>query len=481
MNKIKMINSKYEKLSMVKKSALWITMCSIVQKGISFLTVPLFTRIMPQADYGIYQVYQSWVSFLLIFTSLNLSSGCFNNAMIKYENQRDEYLSSMQILTTSITVVWGFVFVVFHNFFSAAMQLSPVLIGAMFFELLFEPSYLLWAAKKRFDYSYKSLVLVTLGIAILMPGVSAIAVVLSSDKATAKIVSGVVTVCIIYFIIYLNNIKRGKTFFNSFFWKFALGFNIPLIPHYLSMTVLSQADRIMINNMCSSEEAAIYSIATNVSLVLVIVVNALNSALIPWQYRQIKKNDIKPIRKNMNIIIIAAAIITSLPIVLAPEIVKILAPAEYYEAIWIVPPIAASTFFILIYSMCCNIEFYYEKKMMVMIASLSAAIINIVTNAIFIQMFGYIAAGYTTVLSYIFLAFFHCVFMRYVTKQNGIEGIYNYKIIFLASVLMCILAILSMLLYRTVFVRYFIFCVALMIVFTKKNLIIEYVKKLKNI
>ena len=480
MKKIKSFLSLYNDLSIEKKSALWITFCSIVQKGISFITVPIFTRIMSQEDYGVYQVYQSWISFFLIFTSLNLASGCFNNAMIKYENKRDQYLSSTQSLITCITLIWAVVFFMFRDTFSAIMEINPLLIGIMFLELFFEPAYLLWAAKKRFDYSFKSLAIVTLGIAVLMPVVSAIAVIMCTEKATAKILSGALTVCAFYFPIYIINLNRGKTLFNHDFWRFALRFNIPLIPHYLSMTILSQADRIMINNMCGSKDAAIYSIATNVSLVLVIIVNAFNSAIIPWQYRQLKKNEIVPIRKNMNIIVMTASVATSLPIILAPEIVRILAPSEYYEAIWIVPPIATSTFFILVYSMCCNIEFYFEKKGMVMVASLGAAALNIITNYIFIKIFGYIASGYTTVMSYIFLALFHCLFMRRIAKQNGILHVYNYKVILIASILMCMLVVISMVLYNYFIFRYTILGVTLLFIMKNRNNIVNFIAALRN-
>lgn len=474
MDSIKKITSKYSSLSVSRKSALWITLCSILQKGISFVTVPIFTRIMPQEDYGIYQVYQSWLGFFLVFTSLNLASGSFNKAMIKFEDKKDQYVSSMQILILLITTMWFILFLIARDEFCKITQLNSCMLCVMFLELALEPAYLLWTAKKRFDYSYKSILFVTLSISVLMPVVSFIAVSYASEKAMAKIISGAVTVCIIYLVIFLINMMKGKVLIQKEYWKYALKFNIPLIPHYLSITILSQADRVMINNMCSAEAAAIYSIATNVSLVLVIVANALNSALTPWLYRMIKANNIKAINRNVNIIIITASVVASLPIFLAPEFVAILAPSSYYEAIWIVPPIAASTFFVLVYSLCSNIEFYYEKKFMIMVASLVTAIVNVVTNYIFIGTFGYIAAGYTTVASYILLAIFHCVLMKKTAKHNGIENIINIKVIVVASVIMCILVVGCVLLYNYMVIRYMIIGLVIAIVFAFRPKIKEY-------
>ena len=47
------ITSKYRSLSVQAKAALWFTICSFLQKGISFITVPIFTRLMSTEEYGI--------------------------------------------------------------------------------------------------------------------------------------------------------------------------------------------------------------------------------------------------------------------------------------------------------------------------------------------------------------------------------------------------------------------------------------------
>ena len=76
-------------LSVQAKAALWFTICSFLQKGISFITVPIFTRLMSTEEYGTYTVYLSWLQILTIMTSLYLFNGVYDNAMAKYEKQRD--------------------------------------------------------------------------------------------------------------------------------------------------------------------------------------------------------------------------------------------------------------------------------------------------------------------------------------------------------------------------------------------------------
>ena len=79
---------KYKNMSVASKAALWFVICSLIQKGISFITIPIFTRIMSVNDYGIYNLYLSWFQIFTIITSLYLYFGVFNNAMIKYESEK---------------------------------------------------------------------------------------------------------------------------------------------------------------------------------------------------------------------------------------------------------------------------------------------------------------------------------------------------------------------------------------------------------
>ena len=94
----------YNKMSIASKAALWFTICGFVQKGISFITVPIFTRLLTTEQYGVVSIFYSWESIFIIFCTLNLFSGVFNNGMIKYENDRDGFLSSMQGLVSTLTL-----------------------------------------------------------------------------------------------------------------------------------------------------------------------------------------------------------------------------------------------------------------------------------------------------------------------------------------------------------------------------------------
>ena len=65
---------KYKNLPVVARATGWFVICSLIQKGISFLTTPIFTRLMSTEQYGLFSVYTSWLQILTIFSTFRTVS-----------------------------------------------------------------------------------------------------------------------------------------------------------------------------------------------------------------------------------------------------------------------------------------------------------------------------------------------------------------------------------------------------------------------
>lgn len=468
---MKKIFSFYNNLSTPLKASFWFLFCNLVQKGISFISTPIFTRLMTKEEYGIYNTYLSWENIIIIFASLNLGAGVFNNALIKYKGKENEYTSSMQGLTTVLTLVVMGVILSFGNFFSNLMEVPIYVLILLTFELIFMPAMSFYMARERFEYRFKSVVLITifLSISILFSGIGA--VVLFDDKVSAKIISYIIVQSFFCGIIYINNFIKERKFFDKEYWIFALKFNLPLLPHYLSYIILSTSDRIIIKQMVGDAEAGIYSLAYNVGMILNIFINAITSVFTPYIYKELNDKRYKNIEK-VSISILLFILIPLIGIVLvAPEIVLIMGGKDYLDAIYIIPPVVLGTFVYLIYSFFSTIEFYLEKTLFVMLGTVSAAIINIVLNLIFIPVFGYFAAGYTTLISYLFLVIIHYIFMRKIFKNR----IYNIKKMSVISFLAFLAVFIILSIYSFSIIRYGILLgiVVLLIILRKKYMYLQ--------
>ena len=73
-------------------------------------------------------VYQSWMAIISVFTTLNLSAGVFNNGMIKYPGQKNQFLSSLLGLSTTVTAVFFIVYLMFRQPINTLIELPTVLV-----------------------------------------------------------------------------------------------------------------------------------------------------------------------------------------------------------------------------------------------------------------------------------------------------------------------------------------------------------------
>lgn len=117
----------------------------------------------------------------------------------------------------------------------------------------------------------------------------------------------------------------------------------------------------MINKFCGTGSAAIYGVAYSIGLMLNIVMTAINSSYTPWFYQSMAKKEYQKISKLVTALVALLGGVSLLLVTFAPEIIRIMAPASYYEAVWLVPPITLSMFICLLYNVFAGLEFYFEK------------------------------------------------------------------------------------------------------------------------
>ena len=137
-----------------------------------------------------------------------------------------------------------------------------------------------------------------------------------------------------------------------------------------------------------------------------------------------------------------------------------------------IPPIVLGLYFCFLSSLFGNIEFFYKKNIFVTIATSSAAILNIVLNAIFIPIYGFVAAGYTTAFGYLVLACAHYLFMKRIQP----EKIYDTKMILIISAIVVVLTFLIVFLYNYYLIRYIIAIIILLICLLNIKKVIDYIK-----
>ena len=475
------LQNKWNKLPLAAKVSTAYAVCSILQKCLSFITLPLFTRLLTTEQYGQLTIYSSWQGILSIFLTLNLAYGSFSTAMIKFENDRDGYISSVEGICIFLTILFLLIYLPFQSFWNYWFQLPTKLILLMVVEMLCSTAILLWSGKKRFEFKYIGVISVTLLMAVVSPIVAYFLVINNDEKGYARIVGFALVHILIGGAFFIFNAVCGKKLFDRTYWRYALGFNVPLLVYYLSQVVFNQSDRIMISHMVGTDKAAIYGVAYSLSMVLTFVLNAINKSYVPWLYEKIKKKDLSANQKVSLGIAGFMAVILSGVIWFSPEVIRIMAGKQYAEAMFVVPPVAISLLLLFYAQLSGNILFYFEKKDGLIKPSIYAALINLILNWIFIRIFGYLAAAFTTLLSFAVFAYMLHVSAKYALKENDItESVYDYKGLIIIFTLFCGLSVVGAILYDMMFLRLLIVICLFIALIVKRKVFFKYLKLLKG-
>lgn len=425
---------KYAGMPVQAKASIWYTICNFFQKGISLIAVPIYVRLLTTEEYGEWSVFQSWRDILIIFASLNLFAGVFTKALVDNENDRDRYTSSMQGLGTLVTLGMLIIYFCTHEWCNKLIGLSTPYMMLLFLYFIVYPAFSFWGTRQRVEYKYKPMIAVTVIVTVLTPAVSIILLQYTELKSKALILGYLTVSSAIGLVCYCYQFWKGKCFFHKSYWKYAAKFNIPLIPHYLSLIVLNQSDRIMIKHYCGESDAGIYSFAYQIASAINALITAINGSRVPWTYEQLKHKTYDKLKKITNaLVLMMAGIVLSISLV-SPEIIGIIGTGDYQSAVYVIPVVILGIFYTFVYDLYASVEFYYGATKYVMYASIVGAGLNLILNAVFIPIFGFIAAAYTTLVCYFVFMIMHYLFSKKVlNNQNISDPVYNNRTVFLLT------------------------------------------------
>lgn len=472
------IKEKYHSMSVPLRATMWVALCQFIQKGIGMITTPIFTRLLSTTEYGRASTFFSWTDILMPIITLSCWRGMMN--LFVKDKDKDEVLSSTISLSVIIALFWGTIIVFFRSAFMNLMSFSLELLLGLIIGCLAQNIFNAWTVRMQYDYKYKPLVIITLIYTFCSSFGGVLMVFFVSRTAEARVFSQIIFLALICLLISIISIAKEKKFFCKDIWLFNLSFSIPLIPHYLSEVVLQSSDRIMINNLCNSSEAAIYSVAYAVGSLINLIASVANSAFVPFQYQKIKSEEYATLAKTTNYVIGFVAICLCGLMLFGREIVLIFGGEKYSDSVSLVIPICLGVFFNYVFQLFARLQEYYEQKYTIVIASVLCAILNIILNFICIKQFGYKAAAYTTFICYLIFCFLHYVFYRNICKKNIGHEIYDIKSLLIISATLIIIAIVIKFIEQLPLVKYLLFIVTFVALFSKRKNIIKIVKNMRK-
>lgn len=460
------------------KAGIWYTISNFVSKGLVFLTTPIFTRILSKSQFGEYNNFATWQSLLIIIVTLELYS-TIARAKYDFENEFNQYISSITIAGTLFTGICYIVVLCFMPFFSKIFDLSPNYIHIIFLYLLFAPALQIVLAKNRVMMRYKVATVLALSSSIISTVAALVLCMTCEDRLLGRVIGQEGTLLLVNLSLFGFIIFQGKCFKLNH-CKYAFAIAVPLVPHLLAGNLLGSFDKIVINKLCGSEDLAYYGLAFSCALLAKVLWDSLNQAMVPWLYDHIEKNESNKILKVSRVYILGFMYIAFGIMLFVPEVLMIFGGRSYIDAKYVMPPIIMGSCYQFAYSMYVNLEMYKKKTFLISIGTIAAALLNIPLNYIFVRMFGYVAAAYTTMFCYAMLFVFHYL----IVKRLQIHHVYDNRFNFILLAVMTVVTILTEFVYSIEHLRrilLIVYCLSFVyLTFKHRDQISTYIRKRRS-
>ena len=415
------------------KLVMYNMLSTVLLYAITFFSAPLFSRLLGTENYGVVQVYNTWVSFFVVILGL-YTRGTLSIAKINFdEDEFISYQSSALFLSLCSYIAISLIMIIFSPliipFFGLNMGYLLLMLAHSF------GSYCVFFINTKFTYEMKAKnnLLISLAIAIANFGLSYLLIKILHSRYlyTGRILGMALPYIIAGILIMMYIFKKGKTLFNKKYWKFCLPLCLPLIFHGISGIICSSSDRIMIQKMIGLTAVGIYALAYNFSSIMESIWGALRNSWDPFFFEYVKSNQLDILKNKSKNYIRLYTCLTIGFILLTPEVFKIFGSAEYQEGTVIIPVIVISCYATFVYSFAANYEFCFKRTDIIAIGSSIAGVANIGLNLVLINSIGYLGAAIATMLSNILLAIVHIIFAKRLVKD---KWVYDFKMFIPAGI-----------------------------------------------
>lgn len=443
--------SKNRKSNTAFKAGIGYTIGNVLIKGINMLTIPIFSRLLTTDDFGIYNVFISYESILFVLVGIAMHT-CVKSANLEFQGRINEFTSSISLIYILNLLVLSLGAIIFYKPLTNMLDFSLPMILCLVVYSFSTALLSLYNNKISLQYDYARYLKIALfnSFGNLIVSLILIFTIFRSSRGIGRILGSTMVLTIISIYVLISLYKEAKPKIDRKYWKFAVRYSIPIVPHGISQVLLAQFDRIMIRELVSNSAAGIYSLAGNIKLILTIITDSIGTAWSTWYYEKMEKKEVKLIQQKAIQLAGLFMILTIGLLALSPELIYILGGKAYDRAKYVAMPMVIDAFLLFLYNVIVTAEYYSKKTKYIMFGTIVAAVINVITNYIFIRKFGFIAAAYTTLFSYFCYLFLHII----ISKK--LVGYYVIKIkwIVIYIGLVCIVAVVFLLYVNSIVVRW---------------------------
>lgn len=406
----------------------------ICTQFISFFMLPLYTALLSSEEYGIVDLFHTYVTLLLPIIGLQLDLGVFR-FMLDFrsdETKKKELFSSALICNLIGIIIYAIIYALIQSFINSEYKIFLLyhVVLNVFSSLMLQ-----FARGQGNNVHYAIGSFLTASVTVLLNVLFVAVLKIGAVGMFWSTVGGQIVAIVYLFIV--EKIWKYVDFsaFNKKTLKEVLRYSLPLIPTNLSWWVISASDRSIISYMMSIAANGIFAVASKFSALINVFYNVFNMAWTETVSLHINDKDRDDfLSGTVNELYNFFFSICAGIIALMPFVFRFFVNEQYNEAYLYIPILMIAMFAQIVCGLF-SVVFMAKKdtKENAKTACL-AALINIISNIVFIKWLGLYAAAGSTLIAYSAMAVFRYVSIRkYVNIQIK-------KISFLTSLIICTIA-----------------------------------------
>ncbi|MDR0659902.1 MAG: oligosaccharide flippase family protein [Prevotellaceae bacterium] len=396
---------------------------TILARMVNFLFVPLYTREISTSNYGIFSEYFAYIAILQVFLTFGMETGFFRHA----NKEKDPKF----VLSTTLTWI-SFLSVLFFLFtFFGANQIASlfgrpedsiciIFIGAT---LCFDSITAIMFSKQRFEHkavkfaTFKTIKIFSeLGFNLLfflcLPAYFAA----NPDSFLLNFLPATPGYQYIIFAIFLSSLVAMLLFLPSFFkikfrfsvslWKQMMLYSIPVMIAGLPGAANDAIDRILFRYLAPQppgweEQLGMFSANVKLAVIMSLFVQMFRYAAEPFFFANAQEKNIRKTYADVMKYFSVFCIVVFLGLTTNIDLLSLILGRDFRSGIDIVPIMLMAHVLLGIsfnLSMCFKLS---GKTQYTIYITLFGLLITLVVNLIFMPLYGYYAAAWGHLLSYL--------------------------------------------------------------------------------
>jgi len=393
---------------------------TVLLRGISIFTAPLFTRLLGDSGYGVTQIYNTWVAVIAIVFTMQ-TQGTLVNARVEYpEAEQKKYHSSAMFLSVVIFLCCSTLVLIFIDPISRLLKLNRFLILLMLLQAFGTFGVNFLNTKNVYEFKAGRNMVMSLTVTLTTLALSLILILqMPADiNYYGRIVAIAATYGLIGIPACIYILSRGKTLMRRDYWKFCIALAIPAVFYNLSDLILGQSDKVMLQQMLGEAQLGRYSAALNFGGIMFTIFVALNNSWCPFFFDDLKQGRTDQVRDKAANFLELFTVLSMGFILLGREVYQIYVDTRFWDSTMLIPVFVASYYLNFLCTFPVNYEYYHKKTKVVAVVTITSSLVNIGLNYLLIRKMGMAGAAVATMLSHCLQLMMHYGYTRYLLGKH---------------------------------------------------------------